>query len=246
MNTLTLNKFVKGQNTEDLRVNPNIPMQDRESILKLWGVINSGKPYPEILEYLNHEITESIRVITFNYQFECFFADGAYAISKAIEGKIGYTKQQNSGPSGNPPKMVDVTFADDTHIKVPFGKIDLPIFGDEAYVDMSYDHESNIMYIKGQCQKRYTRDLDAIIDDTKRFLREDSIYKNQAIKYVNNGDPQFIKLDGYDKIDLFLTEEARFSTEPIEARIERTAECQRNGIDIKFGVLLEGTYGGLN
>lgn len=241
----TLDRAVANTTTqgEDLRVNPNIPLQDRDSILKLWGVINSGKPYPEILEYIHNEIQESTRVISFNYKFECFLADGAYAVSRAIEGKIGYSRQQDSGPSGKPPRMIDVAFADDTHIKVPFGKIDLPIFGDGAYVDMSYDYEAQMMYIKGECQKRYSRDLDKIIDETKRYLREDSIYKNQAIKFREGQDPEFIKLDGYDKIDLFLTPEAKFMTEPIEARIEKTAECIKNNIDIKFGVLLEGPYG---
>lgn len=229
--------------TEDIRVNPNIPMQDRESILNLWKVINSGKPYAQILEYIEHEIKESVRVVAFNYKFDCFLSDGAYAVSKAIEGKVGFAKQSNSGPSGQPPKMIDVTFADGRHIKVPFGTIQLPIFGEGAFVEMSYDYGSQTMHLKGQCQKRYTRDLDAIVDETKLFLKEDSIYKNQAIRYVEGDEPKFIDISTVDNTKLFLTPEAIFSTQPIEARIEKTAECIRNGIDIKFGVILEGPYG---
>ena len=45
---------------EDLRLNPNIPLQDKDSILKLWNVINSGKPYAQILEYVENEIEESL------------------------------------------------------------------------------------------------------------------------------------------------------------------------------------------
>lgn len=229
--------------TEDIRVNPAIPMQDRDSILKLWGVINSGKPYAQILDFIENEIRESVRVVAFDYQFSCFLSDGAYAISRAIEGKVGFANQQNSGPSGKPPRMIDVTFADGRHIKVPFGKINIPIFGEEAYVDMSYDYDLQIMYVRGQCQKRYTRDLDKIIDETKKYLNEDSIYKNQAIRYVEGAEPKFIDISTVDNTKLFLTPEAKFATEPIEARIEKTEECVRNGIDIKFGVLLEGVYG---
>lgn len=228
---------------EDLRINPNIPMQDKDSILKLWAVINSGKPYAQILEFIQNEIQESTRVIAFNYEFDCFLPDGAYAISRAVEGKVGFTNQQNSGPSGNPPKMIDVAFADGKHIKVPFGKVNLPIFGDEAFVDMKYDGKAQRMYIQGQCQKRYQRDMDNIVDAAKKILKEDSIYKNQAIKFIDGKQPEFIDLSNVEKTKLFLTPEAQFATEPIEARIERTAECVRNNIDIKFGVLLEGAYG---
>lgn len=231
------------QDNQDLRVNPNIPMQDRDSIMKLWGVINSGKPYSQILEFIQNEIQESTRVISFNYEFDCFLADGAYAISRAVEGKVGFTNQQNSGPSGKPPRMIDVAFADGTHIKVPFGKINLPIFGEKAFVDMGYNHENQKMYVNGQCQKRYQRDLDKIIDEAKKILKEDSIYKNQAIKFIDGEEPVFLDLSNVDKTKLFLTPEAKFATEPIEARIERTAECVRHNIDIKFGVLLEGAYG---
>lgn len=228
---------------EDLRLNPNIPLQDKDSILKLWNVINSGKPYAQILEYVENEIQESVRTVSFQYEIDCFLSDGAYALSRAVEGKIGFAKQQNSGPSGKPPKMIDVAFANGTHIKVPFGRIDLPIFGEDAFVDMKYDHDLQKMYITGQCQKRYTKDLDNIIDDTKELVKTDSIYKNQAVRFVDGQEPKFIDLSNIDKTNLFLTPAAKFATEPIEARIENTAECIKNNIDIKFGVLLEGQYG---
>ena len=238
-----LEKVEKSQNNEDLRINPNIPMQDRDSILKLWGVINSGKPYAQILEYIDNEIQESVRTVSFNYQISCFLSDGAYALSRAVEGKIGFAKQQNSGPSGEPPKMIDVKFADGNHIKVPFGKINLPIFGDDAYVDMKYDSSNQILHVNGQCQKRYVRDLDNIIDETINIIKTDSIYKNQALRFEKGKEPTFIDLKGMDNIPLFLTPEAKFATEPIEARIERTEECIKNNIDIKFGAILEGPYG---
>ena len=84
--------------TEDIRVNPAIPMQDRDSILKLWGVINSGKPYAQILDFIENEIRESVRVVAFDYQFNCFLSDGAYAVSRAIEGKVGFANQLLSCP----------------------------------------------------------------------------------------------------------------------------------------------------
>ena len=227
----------------DTRLHPAIPLQDRNSITKLWNVINSGKPYAEVLEFIQNEIEESTRVISFKYEINCFLSDGAYALSRAVEGKVGFAKQDNSGPSGRPPEMIDITFADGTHKKVPYGKIFLPAFGEKSFVDMSYDSENQVLHVKGQCQKRYVSDLDNIIDVTNRILKNDSIYRGQAIKFVADEEPEFIDLSSIDKTALYLTPEAQFATEPIEARIEKTDECIKNNIDIKFGVLLEGTYG---
>lgn len=236
---------VQAEVIENLEFTPDTPMRDKESLGKLWNVIRSGRSYAEVLDFVDNEIKESTRVVGFDYQVVCFLSDGAYAVSKAVERKMGFTKQANNkGPSGDrPPRMIDISFADGSHTKVPFGKINLPYFGEDAFVDMNYDSEKQIMFLRGQCEKRYVRDMDAIIDETKRVLREESIYKGQAIKFVNGSEPEFINLSKIDKSTLYLTPEAKFATEPIEARIEKTDECIKNKIDIKYGVLLEGTYG---
>lgn len=225
-------------------LNPAIPMQDRESIKKLVDVITSGRPYSEILEYIEHEITESTRLISFNYKLKGFLSDTCYAVSRAVEGKVGFTKQSDSGPSNDsPPRMIDVMFADGSHKKVPYGSIQLSTFGEGAHVKLQYDEGSQTLHVRGECQKRYVNDMDNIINESLNYLLTDSIYKGQAIKYKLNEEPEFINLASIDKIDLYLTSEAQFATEPIEARIEKTDSCIQNNIDIKFGVLLEGTYG---
>lgn len=233
------------QNNEDVRINPAVPLQDQEQIKKLWKVINSGKSYSEVLDYVSNEIEESVREIEFHYEIKCFLSDGAYALHQAIEDKFGFIKQRGEkNPSGNkPPKMIDVKFADGTHVKVPFGKIDLPLFGEEAYIDMFYDKDASTMYLKGSCQKRYVKDLDNIVDRTIWKVNNESIYKNKAVKFVLNEEPEFINLENIDSIPMFLTEEAKFATEPVMARIEKTEECIANNIDIRFGALLEGNYG---
>lgn len=202
--------------------------------------------YPYVLEYIQNEIEESTRTITFNYNFKCFREDGAYALDKSIKKIIGYTRQQNEKtPSGsNPPKMLNISFPNGTNLKVPFGKIDLPNYGNGAFIDMYYEIEDQEMYIQGQCEKRYVEILDQIIDSTKECLKTDSIYKNQAIKITDPElSPEFISLENINNIPLYLTNSAKIATEPIEARIEKTQMCIDRGIDIRFGALLSSPYG---
>ena len=213
---------------------------------KLVDVVGDPKKsYHDILSYIKNEITESTRIISFNYKIKCFLEDGAYALSRAVEEIHGFTSQKNTGPSGNnPPQMIDVRFADGTRQKVPFGKISLPAIGEGANVDMKYDPKSQTLLLDGQCEKRFVRLMDEIVEETTRLVKEDSIYRGKAVKIVDETQsPSFIDLSTVDQTPLFLTPDAVFATQPIEARIEHTDRCVRNGIDLKFGVLLEGNYG---
>lgn len=222
-------------------------LKNQEAKSKLLTVINDeSKSYKQVLDFINYEMQEAVRLVNFNYKLVGFRSDAAFALNKAIEKIVGYTKQsKDETPSGgeNPPTMIDIKLSNGERIKVPFGKMDLPNFGEEAYVDMQYNAGNQTLVVQGQCQKMYVHELDDIINLATEILRTDSIYKGQAMKYVKGREPEFINLNGIDKQNLFLTEEAKFTTEPIEARITKTAECIANNIDIKYGVLLEGPYG---
>lgn len=226
-------------------------IEDADAYLKqkLVDVVASDKSYHDILSYIKNEITESTRIISFNYKIKCFKEDGAYALSRAVEEIHGFTTQSDKkSPSGNnPPTMIDVRFADGTREKVPFGTVNLPAIGEGAFIEMKYDEKSQELLLVGQCEKRFVRLMDEIVEETTRLVREDSIYRGKAIKIIDEKQsPQFIDLSSIEQTPLFLTPEATFATQPIEARIEHTERCKRNGIDLKFGVLLEGNYGLVN
>jgi len=223
-------------------------IEDADAYLKqkLVDVVASNKSYHDILSYIKNEITESTRIISFNYKIKCFKEDGAYALSRAVEEIHGFTTQSDKkSPSGNnPPTMIDVRFADGTREKVPFGTVNLPAIGEGAFIEMKYDEKTQELLLVGQCEKRFVRLMDEIVEETTRLVREDSIYRGKAIKIIDEKQsPQFIDLSSIEQTPLFLTPEATFATQPIEARIEHTERCKRNGIDLKFGVLLEGNYG---
>lgn len=216
--------------------------QDSSKLIK---ILEGNKPYHEKLAFVKNELEESVREINFNYTVHGFLEDAAYALHRAVEIHHGFTrmKDEKSASKNNPPEMIDVRFADGKRIKVPFGTINLPQFGKNAFIEMRYDNKAKRMLISGTIEKRYSVLMDAIVDETQSILHTDSIYKNKAIKYDGQGSPEFIDLSSIDGIELFLTPGAQFATEPIEARIERHEDCLAQGIDLKFGVLLEGSYG---
>lgn len=220
---------------------------DAELKDKLRTVLDDeNKSYDEVLQYVNNEIKESTRVVNFNYSVRCFKEDGAYALSRAVEKIHGFTTQEDEKniSGSNPPAMIDVRFADGQRKKVPFGQINLPSLGKDANISMGYNVGSRSLTLSGQCEKRFVRLMDEIVEETKEIVENDSIYKGKAIKIVSDDkSPEFIDLSGIDSMPLFLTEYAKYSTQPIEARIEQTERCIRDRIDLRFGVLLEGNYG---
>lgn len=230
----TLKQFLKADN--DLKAKLRLKLDDENF------------SYDETLRYIENEIKESTRVVAFNYTVKCFKEDGAWALSRSVEEIHGFTTQadekQISGD--NPPSMIDVRFADGSRRKVPFGQINLPSLGKNSFIEMNYDAQNRLLLLTGQCEKRYVRLMDEIVEKTKELVDTDSIYKGQAIKIVDElSSPQFIDLTSIDKQLLFLTPEAVFSTKAIEARIEHSERCAVKGIDLRFGVLLEGPFGKL-
>lgn len=229
-----------GRNSAFL-ANPDKDLKD-----KLREVINSDKPYHDILSYIKNEIEESTRVIQFNYSFRCFKEDGAWALSRAVEDIHGFTSQADEkNLSGkNPPQMIDVRFADGSRKKVPFGQINLPSLGKNASINMLYDTASQSIVLQGQCEKRFVSLMDEMVEKAKELVEQDSIYRGKAIKIVDETQsPTFIDLKNVQNTPLFLTPEAIYSTQPIEARIEHSERCKAKGIDLRFGAMLEGNYG---
>jgi len=201
------------------------------------------KPLEELSNFIATEVRNQTTPTEFHYEFKCFREDGAYALYRAVQNIQGYSSQGVNGPSAKPPQTIDVKFADGSRIKVPWGNIQLPNMGEEADLEMAYDDEYRTFYVTGTCEKRYISIMDSILLEAERIVEEDSIYKGQAFKMGSNLEPEFIDLSNIENIPMYLSAKARFSLQPIEARLTKPEICRENGLDLKFGALMEGDYG---
>ena len=133
---------------------------DREKKEDLVALGNSHKPYSEILVYLENEIHNSKRMTQFDHKIHCFRNDGIYQLHRSIESIIGATsvKDKEKGPSGqgtNAVETLDIILADGTRKKVPYGKINLPDMGEDAYIEILYSVKDKYMRIRGECQFKF-------------------------------------------------------------------------------------------
>jgi hypothetical protein len=229
-----------------LGVTKRLNQYEAKQKAKLVELGQSDKPYRDILSYLKAEIETSTRMTNFRHHISCFKNDGVYQLNKAIEEIYGSAQAKtDSQPSGGMDNIetVDVTLADGSRIKVPYGKIDLPDLGEDAHIDIGYDESANTLYIKGTTQYRWSSTIDEIVDRTKVLLNTESVYKDQAIELDDKFQPKIMPLTNIDKEFMVMSKRMKYELQPLMSRILHPQKCKDNGITLKYGALFEGTYG---
>lgn len=219
-------------------------IDDEEEIRnRLAGIVHT-KPLKSISKFIDTEVANLMQVTAFKYTMGCFMEDGAFALNRSVKEIQGFSSNKKSGPSGDqPPQTIDVRFADGQHIKVPWGTIALPNLGEEAQITIGYNLDSRKLHVHGQCEKRFVRVMDEIMERAMKYVKYESIYAGAAIRLGADLQPQFIDLSSVDSTPLFLSKAAEFSLVPIKARLENPDVCHANGLPLKYGAILEGNYG---
>lgn len=201
--------------------------------------------YADCLDYIQNEINQSNKMASFKYVIPCFFNDGVYQLNQAICEVFGsvVSKEEHNPSGGSEVSTVDVTLADGTRVKVPYGKIELSGLGEEAYINIDYSTDSLNLLVNGKCQFRFSSMIDDIVEITKKNLKYNSIYKNQAIEVTTLSEPKILDLSNTDNQLMVLSDKIKYDLKPIHARIYNPEKCIEKGIPLKFGVLLSGSYG---
>lgn len=200
------------------------------------------------LRILNDKVNSQEQIIKINYKLKCFQNEGTYAVYQAVTKVIGFFDMATvRGASGDQaPEMVNIKKPDGTTIDVPFGRINLPTFDEQSYIELEYDWDGKLT-ITANIRKKYEEQVRAIFTEAQNYLDNESIYKGQAIVLEFDDDeaeePEYLNLDNIDESKILLSRIASDSLVPIVSRLEHTDACIANGLDLKFGALMEGPYG---
>lgn len=202
-----------------------------------------GIKYADALDYIDNELKQSKKMAKINYRIRCFRNDGIYQLNQAISQVFGavVSKEQRNPSGESSVQTVDITLADGTRVKAPYGDISLEGLGEGSSIN--YDSSTHDLVITGKCQFRFSSLMDDIIEVTKHNLRTNSIYKGQALEISDINDPKILDLSGIDRQLMVLSKETEYALRPIYARIMNPTMCLEKGIPLKFGALLEGGYG---
>ena len=235
--------LIKGKSSVlDRKVN-----QYEESMKKKFIEIMSeeGIKYADCLDFVQNEIEQSKKMSKFCYKIPCFKNDGIYQLNQAISEVFGsVVSKEDDSPSGNSNiSTVDITLADGSRMKAPYGDIQLAGLGEDSLISINYDSIAHVLLVTGSCQFRFSSLIDDIVEVAKRNISTNSIYKGQALEITDINEPKILDLSSIDDQLMILSDQTEYDLRPIRARLLNPDKCVEKGIPLKFGALLEGGYG---
>lgn len=208
------------------------------------------KGYNEGIKYMNDKLNSAEQLVEIRYKINAFQHEGALAISQAVEKVLGYFDMSTvEGASGDRlPELISVTLPNGDEVKVPWGRIVLPGFDSECYIELDHDWGSTTVTIFARIRKKFEDDIKRVIDTAGEILASNSMYLGQAIELEFDGDgdaeePEYMDLSTIDENKILFSKDISDGLVPILARIKDTEKCREQGLDIKLGVLMEGIYG---
>ena len=257
--TKRLGNSIKTNKKEDMS-ELEIQQQDVESNGKLskqdWKDVKNmvdDRNFRGAAQFLMRKEGEQEQEVTVRYRFSAFAHEGAYAVFQAVTeiyGRLDLNTQH--GPSGpRPPKLINITLPNGDYIKVPWGQVALPKTGGEGVLEMSWDSDDNEFLIQGTVKRKHEPQVERIASVIQEKLDNESIYRGQALSMdlggkdhtVQYNEPKFIDLKGIKPDNIIISNKTRADLNPIIQRITKSDLCKDNGLDLKYGALLEGPYG---
>jgi hypothetical protein len=215
-------------------------------------ILPNGMGYKEAHIWLHRAEEAEQKTVEVSGRFDCFPLDGIIALSRAMTEVYGYTDIRQEGFWGEsvPPTIIDVPTGVRTTEAAPLGKI-MPPKWEGGFLEANIVGASVV--VAGNVKRKFEEEARAIIAKTRDYLANSSIYRGKAFHLdlewydgrrkfdVYKDSPKFMETS---PTNLILNPTTRFELETsIFTLIENSQICRDNGISLKHGALLAGTFG---
>lgn len=209
-------------------------------------------PLEKAVEALQRKIKDEAQPFQLHEVIEAYPLDAAVAFVKAMQRLYGWASSVPTpgffGPK--PPAMISVKTGhrDEDVVQCPIGAFKVP--GVDNRINTHLDEQQFIIY--GEFRKSERHILLELANETRRIVREESIYRGKAvrIRVMDDGrlttsvPPEFMDVSDTSEASLIfddaIADQIRVN---ILAPIQFTNECKKHKVPVKRGVLLEGPYG---
>lgn len=174
--------------------------------------------------------------------------DGAAALQtglKKVFGTVGHGIRTPGFFSSRPPEMRNINVSPDETISVPWGRIEVPIFGLDGWLELSATNDPEwgpLFVLNAYVPKKFRHQVDGIFKVVEEELRTNSIYKGRAITGAT--DAEFVDLSGVDPSKVIYAEDVAVQLEAnVWSLLRHSTTMRELGLPLKRAVLLEGPYG---
>lgn len=191
----------------------------------------------------------------FSENYDVMPFDGAHALNEVLIQMYGWAPATSTpGFFGNkPPKLISVEVAPGVFKKVPWGRFSLPNITGFVQTSVGQKNGRYVFSIAASIKRVNEEDVRRLFASVREYLKTGSIYQGKAIKIRfrdDNGkpldmpEPKFMDTSKISREMLVYSDDVQSSIETnLFTPIERVHDCLANGIAVKRGVLLGGTYG---
>lgn len=243
MSTKTITEAATKKLTEDKNV--AVVREGKKIILP------PGMSYADGREWLTRQEKAEESLVKIMSQIPCFPLDGIVALNRAMSETYGYVQAELKGFFGEkqPPIVVKIQTPDGI-VDAVYGRISCPKW-EGGHIMTGIDGAS--LMIQGEVKKKFEAEVNDIIKLAQKYLVESSIYRGQAI-HMN-----LDWMDGSRNFDVFadspkymeIADARLILSKPVETAlntsvfmiIERSEACRANGIPLKHGAVLTGSFG---
>lgn len=196
------------------------------------------------IRFLQNKLKEENEEVNWSRKFPYRPFDGAHALVSAIRKHFGTLRHVPTpgffGPT--PPQLIDVEVGFGITEPVPWGTFSVPaIPGVTIETGAKHDPDlGQIFYLTGYGLKKHTALVMGLFKLVEDELRENSIYKGQAI----DAGWSFLDTGKVNREHLVYAEDVMAQLEAnVLAPIRYPEQLAEAGVELKSAVLLHGTYG---
>jgi transitional endoplasmic reticulum ATPase len=219
-------------------------------------IIPSGVTIDQVIDLLNRRKKFEEEETVIRRTFPVFPLDGAVALDRALNSLYGWAPAIATPGffTSNPPQLIQVNVGPNEVKSVPWGRFKLPNV--EGHVDTSIDRGDSgclVFQVVATVKRKNEPEINKLFEVIGQEIKAHSIYRGKAIKIRFRDDegeplpmPKPVFLDtSYIKEDQLVY--SRHVMDAVNTNlftpIRRAADCIRNKIQLKRGVILGGVYG---
>lgn len=209
----------------------------------------------QALALLKRRIDYDKEEVVVEEEFDVFPWDGAVALHRLLTRKYGWAQAIPTpgffGPT--PPKLMMIDIDHDKKMQVVWGRIELPNI--RGFLQTGFGKKNDRYVFK--LSAKVLRESEATIQELFEAIREEtntfSIYRGKALKMRFRDDkgkvlempePRFMNALAVDENMLVYSDSVmRAIDTSLFTPIKRVQDCILNGISLKRGILLGGTFG---
>lgn len=209
----------------------------------------------EALDLLKRRMDYEQEEVIVEEEFNVFPWDGAVALHRYLTRKYGWAQAIPTpgffGP--NPPKLQMVDIDHNKKMQVVWGRIELPNVKGFLQTGFGQKNGQYVFKLSAKVLRESEATVQALYEEVRAETDTFSIYRGKALKIRFRDDkgqklempePKFLDALAVDEEQLVYSDAVMRAIETsLFTPIKRVNDCIMNGISLKRGVLLGGTFG---